>query len=263
MAAIRPAGASRRRARVCPAPTGRAGTAQAPRIAAEAPGRSARRCLPRIAAAVGAGAALAAAGVAERPVVAASFTLLGHVRWLWVLAAIVLESASMAAFAIMQRRLLAAGGASVGIRPMLATTYAANAVSVSVPLAGPERPRPSPSADSPGRAQTPPWPAGRCWPAGWSPRRLRPSSRPAPGWRPGKSCSRRSRSRAACSPQRSSSGSRPPRAGQNCAARSNEAPHGYHDTRAVCCGAPSAIPDRPSGPGLSGWARSSFPYRAG
>ena len=37
----------------------------------------------------------------------------------------------------MLRRLLAAGGARVGIRPMLATAYAANAVSVSVPLAGP------------------------------------------------------------------------------------------------------------------------------
>ena len=38
----------------------------------------------------------------------------------------------------MQRRLLAAGGATVGVRPMLATTFAANALSVSVPLAGPE-----------------------------------------------------------------------------------------------------------------------------
>ena len=37
----------------------------------------------------------------------------------------------------MLRRLLAAGGARVGVRPMLATAYAANAVSVSVPLAGP------------------------------------------------------------------------------------------------------------------------------
>src|ERR1700735_1127927 len=43
----------------------------------------------------------------------------------------------MAAFAAMLRRLLAAGGARVGVRPMLATAYAANAVSVSVPLAGP------------------------------------------------------------------------------------------------------------------------------
>jgi uncharacterized membrane protein YbhN (UPF0104 family) len=82
-------------------------------------------------------AALAAAGVAERAAVAASFAVLGHLHWLWIPAAILLESASMAAFAIMLRRLLAVGGASVGVRPMLATAYAANAVSVSVPLAGP------------------------------------------------------------------------------------------------------------------------------
>jgi pimeloyl-ACP methyl ester carboxylesterase len=81
--------------------------------------------------------ALAVAGVAERASVADSFTVLGHLHWLWIPAALLLESASMAAFAIMLRRLLAAGGASVGIRPMLATAYAANAVSVSVPLAGP------------------------------------------------------------------------------------------------------------------------------
>src|SRR5712691_5848786 len=91
----------------------------------------------RIAAATVAVAALAVAGVAERAEVAASFAVLGHLHWLWVPAALLLESASMAAFAIMLRRLLAAGGASVGVRPMLATAYAANAVSVSVPLAGP------------------------------------------------------------------------------------------------------------------------------
>jgi len=82
--------------------------------------------------------ALAAGGVAERAAVAASFAGLGHLHWLWIPAAIVLETASMAAFAIMLRRLLAAGAPSVGIRPMLATAYAANALSVSVPLAGPE-----------------------------------------------------------------------------------------------------------------------------
>jgi len=82
-------------------------------------------------------AVLAVAGVAGRAAVAASFTVLGHLHWLWIPAALLLESASMAAFAIMLRRLLAAGGASVGVRPMLATAYAANAVSVSVPLAGP------------------------------------------------------------------------------------------------------------------------------
>ena len=81
--------------------------------------------------------ALAVAGVAERASVADSFTVLGHLHWLWFPAALLLEFASMAAFAIMLRRLLAAGGASMGIRPMLVTAYAANAVSVSVPLAGP------------------------------------------------------------------------------------------------------------------------------
>jgi putative heme transporter len=91
----------------------------------------------RIAAATVAVAALAAAGVAGRAAVAASFAVLGHLSWLWIPAAVLLEAASMAAFAVMLRRLLAAGGARVGVWPMLATAYAANAVSVSVPLAGP------------------------------------------------------------------------------------------------------------------------------
>jgi pimeloyl-ACP methyl ester carboxylesterase/uncharacterized membrane protein YbhN (UPF0104 family) len=90
-----------------------------------------------LAAAGAALAAVTAAGWAERTPVTASFTVLAHLHWLWIPAAVGLESASMAAFAIMLRRLLAAGGASVGVRPMLATAYAANAVSVSVPLAGP------------------------------------------------------------------------------------------------------------------------------
>jgi pimeloyl-ACP methyl ester carboxylesterase len=104
-----------------------------------APAPPRRRGLPvtRIAAAALAVAAVAAAGVAGRTEVAASFAVLGHLHWLWIPAAVLLEAASMAAFAIMLRRLLAAGGAIVGVRPMLATAYAANAVSVSVPLAGP------------------------------------------------------------------------------------------------------------------------------
>ena len=93
--------------------------------------------MARMAVAGAALAAVTAAGVAERTALAASFTVLAHLHWLWIPAAVGLESASMAAFAIMLRRLLAAGGANVGVRPMLATAYAANAVSVSVPLAGP------------------------------------------------------------------------------------------------------------------------------
>jgi pimeloyl-ACP methyl ester carboxylesterase/uncharacterized membrane protein YbhN (UPF0104 family) len=94
----------------------------------------------QVAGVAAAGAALAAvtvATVSERTVVAASFTVLAHLRWVWIPVALLLETASMAAFAIMLRKLLAAGGARVGVRPMLATAYAANAVSVSVPLAGP------------------------------------------------------------------------------------------------------------------------------
>jgi putative heme transporter len=76
--------------------------------------------------------------VTERSALAASVALLGHLQWSWIPAAVLLELASLAALAGMQRRLLVAGRATVGVRPMLATTFAANAVSVSVPLAGPE-----------------------------------------------------------------------------------------------------------------------------
>jgi hypothetical protein len=83
-------------------------------------------------------AALAGTAVTNRAALAASVAVLGHLPWIWILAVIVLESASMAALAGMQWRLLAAGGARVRVRSMLATTLAGNALSVSVPLAGPE-----------------------------------------------------------------------------------------------------------------------------
>ena len=83
-------------------------------------------------------AVVAAAGVAERSAVAGSVAVLGHLHWAWMPAVIMLESSSMVAFARMHRRLLAAGRARFGLVPVLATVYAANAVSVSVPLAGPE-----------------------------------------------------------------------------------------------------------------------------
>jgi putative heme transporter len=119
-----------------PAPPCCAGTAAAPG-AARAPQRRAGKRMARAAAVAFAVAALAAGGVTQRAGLTASFAVLSHLRWICIPAAIVLESASMAAFAVMLRRLLAAGGASVGVRPMLATAYAANAMSVSVPLAGP------------------------------------------------------------------------------------------------------------------------------
>src|SRR6201989_3605338 len=135
MTITRHASAGARRTWFRPAPRCLPGTTTGP-DAAPAP-RPGSKLAARIAAAIVAIAALSTAGFAGRAAVAASFTVLGHLHWLWIPAALLLESASMAAFAIMLRRLLAAGGASVGIRPMLATAYAANAVSVSVPLAGP------------------------------------------------------------------------------------------------------------------------------
>ena len=82
-------------------------------------------------------AVVAVAGVTGRAALTASFELLFHVRWVWIPAVFIVESVSMAAFAFMMRRLLAVGGARVGAWPMVATTYAANALSMSVPLAGP------------------------------------------------------------------------------------------------------------------------------
>jgi len=70
--------------------------------------------------------------VTKRAALAASVASLAHLDWIWIPAAVVLESASMAALAGMQRRLLVAGGTNVGVWPMLATTFAANALSVSV-----------------------------------------------------------------------------------------------------------------------------------
>lgn len=80
---------------------------------------------------------VAAVGVTGRSALIASLAELVRLRWIWIPAVIVGESASMAAFAFMMRRLVAAGGIRLGSWPMMATTYAANALSVSVPLAGP------------------------------------------------------------------------------------------------------------------------------
>jgi uncharacterized protein (TIRG00374 family) len=88
--------------------------------------------------AVVAAAVLAAAAVTERSRVSASLAVLSHLRWSWLPVAVLLEALSMGAFAWMFRRLLTAGRVRHGRAAMLATVYAANAVSVTVPIAGPE-----------------------------------------------------------------------------------------------------------------------------
>jgi hypothetical protein len=69
---------------------------------------------------------------------ARSFSRIGHPRWSWVFLGIVLEALSMTTFAMMQSRLLRVGGKRVRTGPMVATILAANSVSGSVPVAGPE-----------------------------------------------------------------------------------------------------------------------------
>jgi uncharacterized protein (TIRG00374 family) len=102
------------------------------------PERPHRRYCVRLSCTLLGAAVLATIVVTRRHALTESFKLLGHLRWVWVPVAVSLEWASMSVFARMQRRLLEAGGASVGTRTMLATVYAANALSTSVPLAGPE-----------------------------------------------------------------------------------------------------------------------------
>jgi uncharacterized protein (TIRG00374 family) len=63
---------------------------------------------------------------------------IGHPQWFWITFGIALEMSSMTAVAMMQGRLLRIGGHQFGIRPMLATIFAGTALSVSVPVAGPE-----------------------------------------------------------------------------------------------------------------------------
>jgi len=83
-------------------------------------------------------AVLVIVGVTRRGALVGSFALFGHLRWVWVPVALGLEWSSISFFARMQRRLLETGGAHVAPGTMLATVYAANALSTSVPLAGPE-----------------------------------------------------------------------------------------------------------------------------
>jgi putative heme transporter len=87
--------------------------------------------------AVIAAAVIAGAAAAERSRLAGSVTVLARLHVTWVLVGILLEAVSMAAFAAMFRRLLSAGRVRPARTSMLTTIYAANAMSVTVPLAGP------------------------------------------------------------------------------------------------------------------------------
>jgi uncharacterized protein (TIRG00374 family) len=67
-----------------------------------------------------------------------SLTTLAHLNWPWLLLALIAEAGSMAAFARTQRRLLRVSGTKLDLGSVMAVTYAGNAISVSLPLAGSE-----------------------------------------------------------------------------------------------------------------------------
>jgi pimeloyl-ACP methyl ester carboxylesterase/uncharacterized membrane protein YbhN (UPF0104 family) len=96
------------------------------------PGRAVTAGVAIVAVAVMAGAA-----AAERSRLAGSLTVLARLHWALLPVGILLEAASMAAFAAMFRLLLTRGRVRPTRTSTLATVFAANAMSVSVPLAGP------------------------------------------------------------------------------------------------------------------------------
>jgi len=82
-------------------------------------------------------AVMAGAAAAERSRLAGSLTVLARLHWTLLPVGILLEATSMAAFAAMFRLLLTRGRVRPTRTSVLTTIYAANAMSVSVPLAGP------------------------------------------------------------------------------------------------------------------------------
>ena len=80
---------------------------------------------------------LTAAAAAENSDVAGSLKVLAHLRWTWVAVGISLEVISVTAFAAMFREFLKPGRVTPRRSETLVTVYAANAMSVSVPVVGP------------------------------------------------------------------------------------------------------------------------------
>jgi uncharacterized protein (TIRG00374 family) len=76
--------------------------------------------------------------VRERDLIASSFRVAAHLEWTWFVLAVALESLSLASFARIQCRLLRAGAARVRLLPIMATAYAGNALSATLPLVGPQ-----------------------------------------------------------------------------------------------------------------------------
>jgi putative heme transporter len=101
----------------------------------EMPGRSHPRW-PAVLAAVVAIGVVVLLAVLARSTLKASAAIFTDLDWPWLPVAVVAEGSSMAAFARTQRRLLRVGGTDIALGSIMALTYAGNAISVSLPLAG-------------------------------------------------------------------------------------------------------------------------------
>ena len=76
--------------------------------------------------------------VVERHTLAESLHVLAHLNWAWFLLALASELISLSSFGLSRRQLMRVSGRPPSFGTVMAITYAANALSISVPFAGAE-----------------------------------------------------------------------------------------------------------------------------
>src|SRR6202030_529145 len=76
--------------------------------------------------------------VVERHTLAESLHVLADLNWAWFLLALASEAISLSSFGLSRRQLMQVGGRPTSFGSVMAITYAANALSISVPFAGAE-----------------------------------------------------------------------------------------------------------------------------
>jgi putative heme transporter len=76
--------------------------------------------------------------ITGRHALAESLHVLARLNWAWFLLAVVSEAVSLTAFGLSRRRLVRVHGRKTGFGTVMMITYAANALSISVPFAGAE-----------------------------------------------------------------------------------------------------------------------------
>jgi putative heme transporter len=76
--------------------------------------------------------------VIERHTLADSLHVLAHLNWAWFLLAVASEAVSLTSFGLSRTLLVRVNGRRTGLSSVMVITYAANALSISVPFAGAE-----------------------------------------------------------------------------------------------------------------------------